>query len=83
MESVQEYYEDLVQLSAFMIQQINDRPENIEDNAVQWPRVIADVHLLYDGPYDNDMLVDAIILIQEASKGTTEDDVVPLGVTIH
>lgn len=82
MQELQEYYDYLVQLSAFMIQQINERPENIVNNAVIWPRVIADVHLLYDGPFDDDMLVDAIILIQEAGKSMAEG-AIPVGVTIH
>lgn len=82
MQKLQEYYDYLVQLSAFMIQQINERPENIENNTVIWPRVIADVHLLYDGPFDDDMLVDAIILIQEAGKSMAEG-AIPVGVTIH
>lgn len=84
--TLEEYYADLVDLSIFMVNQINERPENIENNAVQWPRVIADVHLLYDGPYDNDMLVDAIVLIQQASNtfvNMEEITEVPEGVTIH
>jgi hypothetical protein len=80
----EEYYADIVDLSIFMLHQINNRPENIVNEEVQWPRVLADVHLMYDRPFNNDMLVDAIILIQEASASQLTSQLeVPPGTTIH
>lgn len=83
-ETQEEYYAYLVDLCVFMVNQINERPENIEDETVQWPRVIADVYMLYDGPYDTDMLTDAIVLIGKASgNALTSEYTIPEGVTIH
>lgn len=83
-QTQEEYYADLIDLCIFMLQQINHRPENIVDEAVQWPRVLADVHLMYDRPFNNDMLVDAIILINEASDGVLAENIeIPEGTTIH
>jgi hypothetical protein len=80
----EEYYAELVDLCLFMVHQINDRPENIENDAVQWPRVIADVYLMYDGPFDNDMLTDAIVLIQKVSNNELTSNLeIPEGTTIH
>lgn len=80
----EEYYAELVDLCLFMVHQINDRPENIENEAVQWPRVIADVYLMYDGPFDNDMLTDAIVLIQKVSNNELTSNLeIPEGTTIH
>jgi hypothetical protein len=80
----EEYYSDIVDLCIFMLHQINERPENIVDEEVQWPRVLADVHLMYDRPFNNDMLVDAIILIQEASNSQLTSQLeIPEGTTIH
>jgi hypothetical protein len=83
----EEYYAEVVDLCIFMLHQISDRPENIVDEVVQWPRVIADVHLMYNGYFDNDMLVDAIVLINKASDyqltGNLESLEVPEGSMIH
>jgi len=83
-ETQEEYYADLVDLCIFMVHQINERPENIENDIVQWPRVIADVHLMYDRWFDDDMLTDAIVLIGKASGDVlTNEYTIPEGTTIH
>jgi hypothetical protein len=80
----EEYYVYLVDLCVFMVNQINERPENIVDETVQWPRVIADVYMLYDGPYDNDMLTDAIVLIGKVSGEVLSSEfTIPEGASIH
>ena len=84
MQEQEEYYKMVVDLCIFMLQQINERPENIVDEEVQWPRVLADVYLVYDGPYNNDMLTDAILLIQQASNSVLTSQIeIPYGTTIH
>jgi hypothetical protein len=83
-ETQEEYYADLVDLCIFMVHQINERPENIENDIVQWPRVIADVYLMYDRWFDDDMLTDAIVLIGKASGDVlTNEYTIPEGTTIH
>ncbi len=79
-----EYYADLIDLCTFMVHQINERPENIENELVQWPRVIADVYMMYDKPFDDGMLTDAIVLIGKASgNALTSEFTIPEGTTIH
>jgi hypothetical protein len=83
-ETQEEYYAELVDLCIFMVHQINERPENIENDIVQWPRVIADVYLMYDRWFDDDMLTDAIVLIGKASGDVlTNEYTIPEGTTIH
>ena len=78
------YHQDVVNLCIFMLHQINDRPENIVDNDVQWPRVLADVYLIYDGPYNYDMLSDAILMIKRAYNNILASQIeIPYGTTIH
>lgn len=83
-ETQEEYYTELVDLCIFMVHQINNRPENIENEVVQWPRVIADVYMMYDKDFDDDMLTDAIVLIGKASGDVlTSEFTIPEGTTIH
>lgn len=80
----EKYYERIIDLCVFMTNQINTFPENIIDQEVQWPRVIADVYMLYDRPVDNEMLKNAIMLIQDVTSGNlTNTLTAPEGKTIH
>ncbi len=74
----------LVNLAVFMIRQIADRPENTKDGEVNWHYVVGDVYLMYGGEYNEQMLVDAIMLIQHAGGMLNDESLlVPEGVTIH
>lgn len=80
----EKYYERIIDLCVFMTNQINTFPENIIDQEVQWPRVVADVYMLYDRPVDNEMLKNAIMLIQDVTSGNlTNTLTAPEGKTIH
>jgi hypothetical protein len=83
-QTEEEYNIDLVDLCMFMANQINTRPENIENEAVHWPRVIADVYLMYTGPFDDNLLTDAILLINKVSGNVLVSEfIIPEGTTIH
>jgi hypothetical protein len=61
-------YEQLTELACFMIEQIATRPENRDENGVNWNFVSADVHIDYTGVFDDDMIEEAIDLIYEAAE---------------
>lgn len=59
-------YVEIAELAKFMIKEIANRPENRNENGVNWDFVSADVYMDYEGRFDDEMIEDAIDLIYEA-----------------